>query len=318
MTLTKKLARNIRNPALGNAVPITCLIGVLLVAAGTIAPGFLARSSLFNLLRLAAPLGIICIGQTAAILSGGVDLSVGSVAILTNVVAANILQGKDANNLEAFAVCIGLAVLIGLVNGVAVAWVGISPFVMTLAMSIVIQGAALVYSGGAAGGAASPLVKFMGVGTVAGVPTAVVIWLVLSAATFFILHFTTPGRRLYATGANRKTARLSGVNVPATLVLVYVASALSSMAAGLVVTGNMGVGTLEWGFDYRLISMAAVIMGGTAFAGGQGGYAGSFVSAVALIVLNSLLTIIRVGEPVRQMIYGGVILISLWASTRKR
>ncbi|MDR2175101.1 MAG: ABC transporter permease [Synergistaceae bacterium] len=313
-----RLKKFIRNPALGNTVPIVCLIGVLLAAAGTIAPGLLARSSLFNLLRLAAPLGIICIGQTAAILSGGVDLSVGSVAILTNVVAANILQGRDANNLEAFAVCAGQAVLIGLVNGLAVACVGINPFVMTLAMSIVIQGAALVYSGGAAGGAASPLVKFMGVGTTAGLPTAVVIWLVLSAVTLFVLHFTTPGRRLYATGANRKTARLSGVNVPATLVLVYVASALSSMAAGFVVTGNMGVGTLEWGFDYRLISMAAVIMGGTSFAGGQGGYAGSFVSAIALIVLNSLLTIVRVGEPVRQMIYGGVILISLWASTRKR
>jgi ribose/xylose/arabinose/galactoside ABC-type transport system permease subunit len=312
------LKKFVRNPALGNAIPITCLIGALLVAAGTIAPGLLARNSLLNLLRLAAPLGIICIGQTAAILSGGVDLSVGSVAILTNVVAANILQGKDANNPEAFAVCIGQAILIGLVNGLAVACGGINPFVMTLAMSIVIQGAALVYSGGAAGGAASPLVKFLGVGAVAGVPTAVVVWLVLSAAAFFVLHFTTPGRRLYATGANRKTARLSGVNVPATLVLVYVASSLSSMAAGFVVTGNMGVGTLEWGFDYRLISMAAVIMGGTSFAGGQGGYAGSFVSAVALIVLNSLLTIVRVGEPARQMIYGGVILASLWASTRKR
>jgi ribose/xylose/arabinose/galactoside ABC-type transport system permease subunit len=313
-----RLRKFVQKPALGNAVPIVCLIGVLLAVAGTIAPGLLARNSLFNLLRLAAPLGIICIGQTAAILSGGVDLSVGSVAILTNVVAANILQGKDANNPEAFAVCICQALLIGLVNGLAIACVGINPFVMTLAMSIVIQGAALVYSGGAAGGAASPLVKFMGVGTIAGIPTAVVIWLALSAATLFILHFTTTGRRLYATGANRKTARLSGVNVTATLVLVYVASALSSMAAGFVVTGNMGVGTLEWGFDYRLISMAAVIMGGTSFAGGQGGYAGSFVSAIALIVLNSLLTIVRVGEPVRQMIYGGVILISLWASTRKR
>jgi ribose transport system permease protein len=140
----------------------------------------------------------------------------------------------------------------------------------------------------------------------------------MSAVALFTLHFTTLGRRLYAVGANRKTARLSGVNVPVTLVLVYVVSALFAMAAGLVVTGNVGVGTLEWGFDYRLISMAAVIMGGTSFTGGQGGYAGSFVSTIALIVLNSLLTIVRVAEPVRQMIYGGVILISLWASTRKR
>ncbi|GHS86222.1 ribose ABC transporter permease [Synergistales bacterium] len=308
----------IKNPALGNSVTIAALVVCLLAAAGTIAPGFLASGNLFNLLRLAAPLGIICIGQTLAILSAGVDLSVGSVAILTNVVAASILQGKDANNPEAFAVCLCVAVIIGLVNGLAVAFVGINPFVMTLAMSIVIQGAALVYSGGVAGGAASPLVKFMGVGTFAKLPVAVLIWLVMSAVTLFILHFTTLGRRIYAVGSNKKTARLSGVNVPATLVVVYVMSAVSSMAAGLVVTGNVGVGTLEWGFDYRLISMAAVIMGGTAFSGGRGGYVGSFVSALALIVLNSLLTIVRVAEPIRQIIYGSVILVSLWASTRKR
>lgn len=312
------MLRLVRNPALGNSLPIVGLIIALLAAAGWIAPGFIDVSNLFNLLRLTAPLGIICIGQTVVILSGGVDLSVGAMAILTNVVAANIMQGDNANNPEALAICLAIALLIGLINGLAVALVRINPFVMTLAMSIVILGAALVYSGGAAGGAASPLVKSMGVGTFAGMPVAVLIWLALTVLTLFMLHFTTLGRKIYAVGANQKTARLSGVHVPAVLVLVYVVSAVASMIAGLVVTGSMGVGTLEWGFDYKLISMAAVIMGGTSFVGGQGGYAGSFVAAIALIVLNSLLTIVRVPEPVRQIIYGAVILVSLWISTRKR
>lgn len=312
------MLRKLRNPALGNALPIFGLVVVLLLCAGQIAPGFLNLSNIFNLMRLTAPLGIICIGQTLVILSAGVDLSVGAVAILTNVVAATIMQGNNANNAEAFTVCLGVAILIGLVNGIAVAWVRINPFVMTLAMSIVIVGAALVYSGGAAGGAASPFVKWMGVGIFAGMPVAMLIWLVLSGLTIFILHFTTLGRKIYAVGANPKTARLSGVNVPVVLIMIYVFSSISAMIAGLVVTGAMGVGTLEWGFDYKLISMAAVIMGGTSFAGGQGGYAGSFVAAMALTVLNSLLTIVRVPEPVRQMIYGAVILASLWLSTRKR
>jgi ribose/xylose/arabinose/galactoside ABC-type transport system permease subunit len=310
--------KTLGNPALGNTVPIIGLIVVLSAVAGTIAPGFVAAGNLLNLLRLAVPLGIICAGQTAAILSGGVDLSVGSVAILTNVVAADIMQGRNANNPEAFAACLLVAAAIGAVNGAAVAWVGINPFVMTLAMSIVVQGAALVYSGGIAGGSASPLVKAMGVGVFHGIPIPVLIWLALAAATLFILHFTTFGRRLYAVGANRKTARLSGVNVPWMLTRVYIVSSVFAMTAGLVVTGNIGVGTLEWGFDYRLVSMAAVIMGGTSFSGGQGGYAGSFVSAIALTLLNSLLTIVRVSEPVRQMIYGAVILVSLWLSTRKK
>ncbi len=313
-----KTLKFFRNPALGNTLPILGLIALLLIAAGAIAPGFLSFGNFYNLLRLAAPLGIICIGQTLVILAAGVDLSVGAVAILTNVVAANIMQGEDANNLTAFLACLAIALVIGLVNGVAVAWVRINPFVMTLAMSIVIYGAALVYSGGAAGGAASPLVKFLGVGTALGLPVAMLTWFVLGLVTLFLLHFTTFGRRLYAVGANPKTARLSGVNVPRLLLVVYILSAVSAMFAGLVVTGSMGVGTLEWGFDYKLISMAAVIMGGTSFAGGQGGYLGSFAAALALIVLNSLLTIVRVPEAVRQIIYGAVILASLWASTRKK
>jgi ribose transport system permease protein len=308
----------LKNPALGNSLPILGLILVLLAIAGWIAPGFLAVTNLFNLMRLAAPLGIICIGQTVVILTAGVDLSVGAVAILTNVIAANIMQGENANNPEAFAACLVTAVLIGLANGAAVAWVKINPFVMTLAMSIIALGAALVYSGGAAGGATSPFVKFLGVGNFAGIPIATLLWIALSLIFLFILHRTTLGRKLYAVGANKKTARLSGINVPVTLLLAYVISSISAAIAGIVVTGNIGVGTLEWGFDYKLISMAAVIMGGTAFAGGQGGYAGSFFATLALIVLNSLLTIVRVPEPVRQIIYGSVILLSLWASTRKK
>lgn len=308
----------LKNPALGNTLPILGLIVLFLAYAGWIAPGFISISNILNLLRLAAPLGIICIGQTLVILVAGVDLSVGAMAILTNILAANIIHGDDSRNASAFAVCLAVAVAIGMINGVAVSIVRINPFVMTLAMSIVILGAALVYSGGAAGGAASPMLKFLGVGTVFGLPMAVIAWAILALLTLFMLHCTTLGRKIYAVGANPKTARLSGVNVTWVLILVYTMSAVSAMFAGLVVTGSMGVGTLEWGFDYKLISMAAVIMGGTAFAGGQGGYLGSLTAAMALIVLNSLLTIVRVGEPIRQVIYGVVILFSLWVSSRRR
>ena len=221
----------LKNPRLGNTLPILGLTAVLLGIAGWFAPGFLAATNLWNLMRQAAPLGIICIGQTLTILTAGVDLSVGSVAILSNVIAANIMQGSDANNLEAFATCLAVAVLIGTINGLAVAKVGINPFVMTLAMSILIQGAALVYAGGAAGGEASPLVKFLGVGRVGGswrIPVAVLVWLALAAITLFLLERTTLGRRIYATGSNKKTARLSGVSVSGVLVSVYVISSVSA------------------------------------------------------------------------------------------
>lgn len=312
------LRKILRSPVLGNSLPIIGLILLLLIVAALRSPGFISVSNFLNLARRAAPLGIVCIGQTVVILSAGVDLSVGSMAILANIIAADLMRGSDANNPLAFAVCLGVAVLIGLINGLAVAVLNISSFVMTLAMGIVIYGGAQVYSNGIAGGAASPLVKYLAVGTLGGLPVAVLIWLLLAGLTLFLFHCTTFGRKMYAVGANPRTARLSGVNVPVVLVLIYVMSMVASMLAGLIVTGSMGVGTLEWGFDYKLISMAAVIMGGTAFAGGQGGYLGSFFAAIALTVLDSLLTIIRVPEAVRQVIYGAVILISLWVSTRKK
>lgn len=314
----RKILRVLTAPRMGNTLYILGIIGALLAVAGAIAPGFLAFSNIMNLLRQAAPLGIICIGQTLTILTAGVDLSVGSMAIFTNILSANILQGNDSNNMMAFAVCLAAALIVGLINGFAVAKVGINPFVMTLAMGIVVNGAALVYSNGAAGGAASPMIKFLGVGRIGPIPLAVILWAILAAVTLFALERTTFSRKVYAVGANRKTARLSGVNVPIVLIACYALSSVTAMIAGLLVTGTMGVGTFEWGFDYRLISMAAVTMGGTVFSGGSGGYAGSCVSAFALILLNSLLTIVRISEPLRQMIYGLVILFSLWASTRKR
>ncbi len=302
----------------GNAPFLVAAAVLLMLAAGAIAPGFLAPANVLNLLRQAVPLGIIGIGQTLAILTGGVDLSVGSVAILSNVLAANIMGGRDSNNLQAFLVCVAVAVIMGLINGVGIALVGVNPFVMTLAMGIIAQGAALVYSKGASGGAASPLVKFLGTGRIGGiVPTAVVLWTLLAVAALIFLGRTVAGRRMYAVGSNADTARMSGVNTAATRIWVYTLSAVTAMIAGLVVTGSIGVGTLEWGMDYRLTSMAAVVMGGTSFEGGKGGYLGTLGSVLAITVLNSVLTILRISEPVRQVFYGMVVLSFLVSSLRR-
>jgi len=309
---------NIRNmQRSGNAVFLIAVSIVLTIITGSIAPGFIAPTNILNLLRQAVPLGIIGIGQTMAILTGGVDLSVGSVAILSNVLAANIMGGDDNNNLKAFIICLLVTAMIGVVNGFGITKAGITPFVMTLAMGIIAHGAALVYSKGAAGGAASPMIKFLGTGRAMGVPAANILWLFLAAITVLVLGKTVFGRQIYAIGANRETARMSGVKVDRIVISVYVLSAVSSMIAGLVVTGIVGCGTLEWGIDYRLTSMAAVVMGGTAFAGGKGGYLGTFGAVLSITVLNSLLTILRVSEPVRQIFYGLIILSVLLASSRQ-
>lgn len=312
----KVVPTSIRSGRAGNAPFLVTIAVLLMFVAGSLAPGFLEPANVLNTLRQAVPLGIISIGQTVAILTGGVDLSVGAVAILSNVLAANIMNGEDSNNLKAFLVCLVVALIVGVVNGLGVTRVGINPFVMTLAMGIIVHGAALVYSKGAAGGAASPLTKFLGTGRIGIVPVAVVLWAVLAVTTLVLLERTVIGRRIYAVGSNVQTARMSGVNTACVITGVYAMSSVAAMTAGLVVTGYMGVGTLEWGIDYRLTSMAAVVMGGTAFEGGRGGYLGTLGSVLAITVLNSLLTILRISEPVRQVFYGLVVLFFLMSSLR--
>ncbi|MGQ9779934.1 MAG: ABC transporter permease [Bacillota bacterium] len=307
---------SVRSGRAGNA-PFLLIISIaLMLIAGAIAPGFLSPANVLNTLRQAVPLGIISIGQTMAILTGGVDLSLGAVAILSNVLAANIMSGEDANNLRALVVCSIVALLIGVMNGLGITRVGINPFVMTLAMGIIVHGAALVYSKGAAGGAASPLTKFLATGRMGIVPVAVVVWVLFAVATLVMLEYTVLGRRIYAVGSNRETARMSGINVNSIIIAVYTMSSFAAMITGLLVTGYIGVGTLEWGMDYRLTSMAAVVMGGTTFEGGRGGYLGTLGAVLAITVLNNLLTILRISQPVRQIFYGLVVLFFLISSLR--
>lgn len=310
-----------RAASLGTAGAVSALLGAaaaaLTLVAGALVPGFLHPAHLLNLLRQAVALGIVSAGQTLAILSGGVDLSVGGVAIFTNVVAADLLAGSDARNLIAVAAVVAAGALVGLLNALGVVRLGIPPFVMTLGTGVAMQGAALVYSQGAASGAASPLLRFIGVGPVLGViPVGVLLWAAVAALTMVMLGRTTLGRAIYAVGSNRAAARLAGIRVERVLTAVYVMSALTSVLAGLFMTGYIGTGTLDWGEDYRLTSLAAVVMGGTPFRGGTGGYVGTIFAVLTLTVLSGLLTVLQVSEPVRQMLYGAVVLAVLVAGGR--
>jgi ribose/xylose/arabinose/galactoside ABC-type transport system permease subunit len=281
---------------------------VLFLVSGIVSPRFLTPANALNLLKQAVPLGIIAIGQTMAILTGGVDLSVGSVAILSNVVAAALLKGADANNLRAIFWVLMVAGGCGLLNAVGITKLGIPAFVMTLGTGIIAEGAALVYTRGAPSGGASPYLRFIGNGKIGIVPVSFLLWILLSIGITIVLRKTVFGRKIYAVGANKRVAGLSGVNVDRVIIAVYILSSITAAISGLVVTGYIGTGTLDWGEDYRLRSMASVVMGGTPFSGGVGGYPGTFASVLVLTVLSGLLTILNVSEPVRRVIYGLIIL----------
>lgn len=291
----------------------------LLVVSGSVSPGYIQPENLLRLFRQAVPFGFVAIGQTLAILTGHVDLSVQAVTVFAGMLGSTYMMGADANLLPALLKVAGMTVAFGLFNGLGVTKLGINPFVMTLGTGITLDGLTMVFTGGATHGTASPILKFIGTGRFFHLlPASIVVWLVATVLTIIVLRWTTFGRRVYAVGANKRVAELSGIDADLVIIGVYVLSALMATLAGFIVTGYIGTGTLDLGDDYKMISMAAVIMGGTLFRGGVGGYLGTASAVVTLTTLTGLLTILQISEPIRRIIYGLIILGVLAVTSRTK
>lgn len=295
-------------------VVLAALVAVLLFVVGQLAaPGFASYGAIVNVLRVAAFLGVIAAGQTFVILAGGegIDLSVGKVATFAAIVVAQVTQGNDDRLLTGLAAAALACGVVGLVNGLGVAYLRIPPLVMTLGMIGAVEGIIRLYSGGQPEGrAARRLVEVVNARTVLDLRGSIWIWLVVAALVIWLLRGTTFGRRVYALGANRDTAYLSAVNVRRNLVLVYVVSSLFAALGGVLLLGYSGTVSISLADGYMLPSIAAVVIGGTTLAGGVGGYAGTFIGAIVLTTLNSLLTALRIAPAGRQVV-NGLILIAL-------
>jgi ribose transport system permease protein len=299
-----------------NPVVIASVLAILLVVIGQlVSPGFGSYNQIISMLRIASFLGIIAIGQTIVILSGGdgIDLSVGKVATLGAIIGARVMDGTDGNLAGGILIPLLVGAGIGLVNGLGIVYLRIPPFVMTLGMLGVVQGIILAYTGGVAAGRAAPfLTELVNTRWLLGAPGVLFVWVLLIVLVTLVLRRTRQGWNLYAVGSNRTAARLSGIRVNATVIGAYVASGISAVLAGLLLLGYTESVFLNLADDYTLPSIAAVIIGGTLIAGGVGGYLGSAVGAIVLSVLQSLLTTLNMPESNR-IIVNGVILLALLA-----
>lgn len=305
-----------------NPVLIALLLALgLFLLGGVLRPGFLSSGLAINILRLAAFLAIIAAGQTLVIISGGegIDLSVGAVVTLGAIVVSRIVSGQDALVLPALAVALLVGLGVGAINGLGITLLRIPPLVMTLAMTGVIQGVILVITQGQLSGAAAPSMNRLVSGNlVAGIPGVVVLWLLVGVGMWVLLERTAYGKQLFAIGVNRTTAWLSGVRVPLIVVLTYALSGMLAALGGFILLGYTQNVFLNLGAAYTLPSIAAVVVGGTLIAGGVGSYWGTMAGALVLTVLTSLLTNLQLPESVRQIIYGGTLLLLLSAYGRQR
>ena len=294
-----------------NTIMVLLLLLVLFVAGIEVTrPGTVSPTWLSNTLLFAAPLGVLAAGQTLVMLTGGIDLSVASVAtgsaylLTTNV--------SSLGSTTALALALGFGLLVGLLNGIGVAVLRVQPLVMTLGTSLMVGGIMIVYSQQML--ASQPQVpgyiQVLGSGKVWGlVPVDLFLWLVVAALIILGLRGTGFGRLLYAVGDNREACHLAGIRVWRVLLLDYVLCSVLAAVTGLILVGSTKAADLGLAEVYLLPSVAAVIIGGTSIFGGRGGYAGTIVGAIMLTVLTSLLTLLDVSEPLKQILYGAIILV---------
>ncbi len=291
------------------------IVFLLLVAASALlSPVFLHPTNILNVLRQISITGIIALGMTFVILTAGIDLSVGSVVALVTVFAASF-QRLGLVPVLLMGLTIGSA--LGLVNGMGVAMGRIPPLIMTLAMMYMGRGLAFMYSGGLPIYGIRPAFIQFGNGFTAGIPNSVLYFVALLILSIAVLRFTAFGRFVLAIGSNEEAARLAGVRVRRVKVQVYLLSGILSGFAGLIYTGQLGIGVALAGLGYELSAIAAVVIGGTSLFGGQGSIFGTFLGAAIIGVTNNLLNLLGIDPLVQDFMKGLIILAAVLINRRR-
>lgn len=285
-----------------------CFIAVVLATEFVIGHALFSWTYYNSLLVLSSFLLILALGQGTVILTGGLDLSVPWIIGLCGILLTGMVNGQDGPLLYALPLVLAIGALIGALNGIGVAILGLSPIVMTLAMNGILQGAALLYSQGTPAGYSSPTMRWFMTARTFGV-TPVVLFVVLFVIASVVLLTRTPfGRRVYGIGNGERAAALSGVNVDRTLIAVYMLSGFCAALVGCLLTGFSGQASLGMGDEYLLPSIAVVVVGGTLITGGRGSYLGMVGGVLLLTAMQTLLAGTTLPYATRAILFGLVVL----------
>lgn len=315
-----------RRLAISPPVAAVSLAAVLFLLGGLLPNGFgsnpeVALPQALNIIRLSVFLGVIAAGQTLVIISGGegIDLSAGAVVTLAAIVAYSIVNGRNEMVLPALAAVLAVGAAVGAVNGLGITFLRIAPLVMTLGMAGVVSGLILVVTQGNVSGAVAPaMTQIIARPVLGGIPGAILIWLAFGALMWLLLERTAFGKHLFAIGANRTTARLSGVNVTGMVIGTYALAGMLAGLGGFLLVGNTGVVHIRIGDPFLFPAIAAVAVGGTLLSGGKGSYFGSMAGALVLTLITSLLTTMQMPESVRRMVLGATLLAMISIYGRQR
>lgn len=302
----------IKKPKIIKVQSLGPLLGLFLIVVilSVLSSDFLTVGNIFNVLRQISINALIAFGMTFVILTGGIDLSVGSILALSSALAAGLMAGGMDTWL---AVCIGLigGMVMGMINGVLITKGKVAPFIATLATMTIFRGLTLVYTQG------RPITGFpdnfalLGKGYFLQIPMPI-IWMVLVfAVLYIILKHTTFGRRVYALGSNEEATWLSGIHTSRVKIWVYSISGLLSAASGIILTSRLNSAQPTAGGSFELDAIAAVVLGGTSLSGGKGWLVGTLIGAIIIGVLSNGLNLLNVSSFYQQVVKGVVILIAV-------
>ena len=292
----------------------TVIALIILMAVITIInSNFLTANNLLNLLLQVTSNALIAFGMTFVILTGGIDLSVGSILALSSALTAGLL-GSGMPVTLAILISLILGCILGMMNGLLISYGKLAPFIVTLATMTIFRGATLVYTNGnpiTKGLSDTFLFQFLGQGYIVGIPFPVIIMFIVFIVLYVLLHKTAFGKSVYAIGGNEKAAYISGVKLNKVKIIIYSISGIMASISGFIITSRLSSAQPTAGASYEMDAIAAVVLGGTSLSGGKGRILGTLIGALIIGVLNNGLNIIGVSAFWQQVVKGVVILIAV-------
>jgi ribose transport system permease protein len=320
MTSTEAAATRAR---LGKVNPVYFVLVALIVAIIAYNPAFVEPPGYMNFLKRAAPLAVLAAGQLYVIVSGGFDLSVGSIITFT-VIGSSMLLGGDPNGTWwVIAFMYGFGLVVGLINGAVVCYLKVPSLIATLGMMITVNGAAIMWSGGAPRGYLTEGFRWFGRANITDVPgigilpIAVIVMVAVGLLLWRLMHRTNLGRMIHAIGDNPRAAHLAGVPVNRVRITAFVISAFSAVTTGILLGGFAGVST-NVGTGYELQAITAAVLGGAQLLGGRGSVTAAIAGALTLTAIFTLLNFLGLPQPVRQVVQGVILIAAVAVAIYRR
>lgn len=292
---------------------------LLIILLSFIKPEFMSMNNILNIFKQACITSILGIGMTFVLLSGGIDLSVGSVVALSSVIAAYVgITYPESSVILCFVAAILVGLICGFINGVGVSMIGFPPFIMTLGMMGIARGAAQVFTGGVPLFGVSREFARVSAGMTFGIPNLVYYMAVIFIISYLVLKKTIYGRRIYAIGGNPDAARLSGVNVKVHIMSVYMICGALAGFCGMLMASRITSGNPTAAGAYEMDAIAAAVIGGVSMTGGVGSVLGTIIGAFLLITIQNGFDILGISPFYKSIVQGGIIILAVFIDLRSK